>query len=89
MQLGAIFPQTEIGADPVAVRDFVQAAEGLGYQHLLVFDHVVGANAALRTRPSRWPFSFAWSSTCPGGKPWRCTDPLGRRCDRTQGVRPG
>ena len=30
MQLGAIFPQTEIGADPAAVKDFAQAAEGLG-----------------------------------------------------------
>jgi len=30
MQLGVIFPQTEIGADPKAVRDFVQAAEEMG-----------------------------------------------------------
>ena len=44
MRLGAIFPQTEIGADPVGVRDFVQAAEAMGYQHLLVFDHVLGAD---------------------------------------------
>lgn len=48
MQLGAIFPQTEIGADPVAVRDFAQAAEGLGYEHLLVFDHVLGADISKR-----------------------------------------
>ena len=44
MRLGAIFPQTEIGADPVGVRDFVQAAESMGYQHLLVFDHVLGVD---------------------------------------------
>ena len=48
MQLGAIFPQTEIGADPVAVRDFAQAAESLGYQDLAVFDHVLGADASKR-----------------------------------------
>lgn len=48
MQLGAIFPQTEIGADPAAVRDFAQAAEDLGYEHLLVFDHVLGADASKR-----------------------------------------
>ncbi len=48
MQLGAIFPQTEIGADPGAVRDFAQAAEALGYDHLLVFDHVLGADAGKR-----------------------------------------
>ncbi len=44
MQLGVIFPQTEIGADPKAVRDFVQAAEEMGYDHLIVFDHVLGAD---------------------------------------------
>ena len=46
MQLGVIFPQTEIGADPKAVRDFVQAAEGIGYEHVIVFDHVLGADTA-------------------------------------------
>lgn len=46
MQLGVIFPQTEIGADPIAVRDFVQAAEGMGYEHLIVFDHVLGADTS-------------------------------------------
>jgi len=48
MRLGAIFPQTEIGADPAGVRDFAQAAESLGYDHLLVFDHVLGADASKR-----------------------------------------
>lgn len=46
MQLGVIFPQTEIGADPVGVRDFVQAAEDLGYAHVIVFDHVLGADVS-------------------------------------------
>ena len=50
MRIGAIFPQTEIGADPAAVRDFAQAAESLGYAHLLVFDHVLGADASKRER---------------------------------------
>ncbi|MGH8057212.1 MAG: LLM class F420-dependent oxidoreductase [Candidatus Entotheonellia bacterium] len=45
MQLGVVFPQTEIGASPGAVRDYVQAAEGLGYAHLLIYDHVLGADA--------------------------------------------
>jgi probable F420-dependent oxidoreductase len=56
MQLGAIFPQTEIGEDPVAVRDFAQAAESLGYEHLLVFDHVLGADASKRESWER-PYS--------------------------------
>ena len=48
MRIGVIFPQTEIGEDPVAVRDYAQAAESMGYEHLLAFDHVLGANAASR-----------------------------------------
>ena len=44
MRLGVVFPQTEIGSDPGAVREYVQAAEGMGYQHLIVYDHVLGAD---------------------------------------------
>jgi probable F420-dependent oxidoreductase len=51
MRLGVVFPQTEIGSDPGAVRDYAEAAEGLGYSHLLVYDHVVGANPE---RPGGW-----------------------------------
>ncbi len=58
MQLGAIFPQTEIGSDPIAVRDFAQAAESLGYDHLLVFDHVLGADPSKRESWDR-PYSHA------------------------------
>ena len=48
MRIGAIFPQTEIGSDPVAVRDYAQAVEELGYSHILVYDHVLGASTASR-----------------------------------------
>src|SRR5690349_2957892 len=44
MKLGVVFPQTEIGGDPIAVRDYAQAAEALGYNHLLAFDHVLGGH---------------------------------------------
>ncbi len=44
MRLGVVFPQTEIGGDPAAIRDYAHAAESLGYDHLLAYDHVVGAN---------------------------------------------
>jgi probable F420-dependent oxidoreductase len=44
MQLGVVFPQTEIGSDVGAVRAFAQGVEGLGFRHLLVYDHVVGAD---------------------------------------------
>ena len=49
MQLGVVFPQTEIGNDPAIVRDYAQAAEGLGYAHVLAFDHVLGGNEATHT----------------------------------------
>jgi probable F420-dependent oxidoreductase len=48
MRAGAIFPQTEIGTDPVAVRDWAQAVEGIGYHHILAYDHVLGASTASR-----------------------------------------
>lgn len=41
MHIGAVFPQSEIGADPIAIRDIAQAAEDLGFHHLLAFDHVI------------------------------------------------
>src|SRR2546428_724571 len=44
MQIGVTFPQTEIGADPIVIRDYAQAVEGLGYSHLVAFDHVLGAD---------------------------------------------
>ncbi len=47
MKFGVVFPQTEIGADPAGCRDFAQAAEELGYAHLLAFDHVLGADPAV------------------------------------------
>src|SRR5262245_21096486 len=55
MKIGVVFPQTEIGNDPAVIRDYAQAAEGAGYAHLLVFDHVLGAKeerfATLGRRP--------------------------------------
>ncbi len=42
MRVGAVFPTTEIGGDPVAIRDWAQAVEGLGYDHISVFEHVLG-----------------------------------------------
>ena len=48
MQIGVTFPQTEIGADPLVIRDYAQTVEGLGYQHLVIFDHVLGADPTHR-----------------------------------------
>src|SRR5215475_8580956 len=42
---GVVFPQIEFGDDPHAIRDYAQAAEALGYDYLLVYDHVLGAHS--------------------------------------------
>ena len=44
MQLGVVFPQTELGGDVAAVRTYATEVERLGYAHLLAYDHVVGAD---------------------------------------------
>ena len=46
MKLGVIFPQTEIGDDAGAIREFAQTSEELGYEHILAYDHVLGADPA-------------------------------------------
>ena len=48
MKLGVSLPLTDIGADPVTIRDFAQQAEELGYKHLAAADHVLGVNAKNR-----------------------------------------
>ena len=44
MKIGVVYPQIELRGDPEAVRRFGLAAEELGYDHLLAYDHVVGAD---------------------------------------------
>jgi probable F420-dependent oxidoreductase len=44
MKIGAIFPQLEIGADPAVVRDWAETVEAAGYNHILAYDHVLGAS---------------------------------------------
>ncbi len=51
MQIGATFPQTEIGTDLSLLRDYVQGVEALGYDHILLYDHVLGADP---NRPGGW-----------------------------------
>lgn len=48
MRLGVMLPLHDIGGDPIVVRDFAQAAEGMGYTNLGLADHVLGVNVASR-----------------------------------------
>ena len=44
MQLGAVLPHNEIGTDPGAIKAYAQGLEALGITHLLIYDHVLGAD---------------------------------------------
>ena len=48
MRVGAVFPQTEIGSDPADVRRWATTVEELGYDHILAYDHVLGAGTDTR-----------------------------------------
>jgi probable F420-dependent oxidoreductase len=48
MRIGVVFPQTEIGYDAAPIKDYAQTAEDLGFQHVLAYDHVIGADPSIR-----------------------------------------
>jgi probable F420-dependent oxidoreductase len=47
VEIGVVFPQTELGADPAVVQAYAAAVEELGYRHILAYDHVVGADPSV------------------------------------------
>jgi probable F420-dependent oxidoreductase len=57
MRIGVVFPQTEFGNDPGAIRAYAQMAEDLGYKHILAYDHVLGANPE-RSGGWRGPYTY-------------------------------
>ena len=57
MKIGVTFPQTEFGSDPIAIRDYAQTAEALGFTHVLAYDHVLGANP---DRPGGWSGRYTY-----------------------------
>jgi probable F420-dependent oxidoreductase len=57
MEIGAVYPQIELGGDPGAVRRIGKAVEDLGFDHLLAYDHVVGAVHADRTPELTGPYT--------------------------------
>jgi probable F420-dependent oxidoreductase len=57
MKIGVVFPQTEFKPDAIAVRDYAQTVESLGYSHIHAYDHILGANPE---RPGGWtgPYTY-------------------------------
>ncbi len=57
MNIGVIFPQTECGTDVAAIGEFVRAVETMGFDHLFVADHVLGADPKFHSHPSLATYS--------------------------------
>jgi probable F420-dependent oxidoreductase len=57
MDIGVAYPQNELQGDPTAVRTFGRAVEDLGFDHLLSYDHVLGAVHADRTPQLAGPYT--------------------------------
>jgi probable F420-dependent oxidoreductase len=57
MRAGVIFPQTECGSDVSAIGAFVREVEAMGYDHLFVADHVLGADPKFHSHPSLATYS--------------------------------
>ena len=57
MQIGVVSPQTELRGDPAAVAQIGRVVEELGFDHLLAYDHVLGAVHADRPRQLTGPYT--------------------------------
>ncbi len=57
MQIGVVYPQNELRGDPTAVRRIGTAVEDLGFDHLMAYDHVLGAVHADRRPPLTGPYT--------------------------------
>lgn len=57
MQIGVVYPQNELRGDPTAVRRIGRAVEDRGFDHLLAYDHVLGAVHADRTPQLTGPYT--------------------------------
>ena len=65
MKIGVVYPQTELEGNPIAVKEIGLATEDLGYDHLLAYDHVVGAIHEDR-EPELWgPYTNEDPFHCP------------------------
>jgi hypothetical protein len=64
MRIGAAYPQTELGGNPESIGKIGRAVEELGFDHFLIYDHVVGAAPEQRdpprTSPTRTRFTNRW-----------------------------
>ena len=57
MQIGVVFPQTELGGSAANVRAYAEGVEALEFAHVLVYDHVLGADPDVHA-PWRGPYDI-------------------------------
>jgi probable F420-dependent oxidoreductase len=57
MNLGVVFPHYEIGSNVDSIRQYIESISALGYDHIMVYDHVVGAD--ISERPN-WPGPYTY-----------------------------
>jgi probable F420-dependent oxidoreductase len=57
MEIGVVYPQIELRGAPSAVGRFARAVEDLGFDHLLAYEHVLGAVHADRSPPLSGPYT--------------------------------
>jgi len=57
MKLGVVYPQNELSGDPASLGRFARAVEAMGYDHLVLYDHVVGAVHEGRDPPLNGPYT--------------------------------
>jgi probable F420-dependent oxidoreductase len=57
VKIGVVYPQIELAGDPASVRRIGRAVEDLGFDHLLAYDHVLGAVHADRTPALTGPYT--------------------------------
>ena len=84
-RLGAVFPQTEIGADVDAIRAYAEGIQSFGFDHVLAYDHVVGADPAVH---AGWDGPYDVHDDASTSR-WCCSAiPRGRspRCELVAGV---
>jgi probable F420-dependent oxidoreductase len=59
MQIGVVFPNESIPSHPNDIRAFACETEHLGFDHLLIYDHVLGAEHSRRTPSLSGPYTEA------------------------------
>ncbi len=67
MRASAVFPQLEIGTDPEVIAKYARTVEELGYERLVIFDHVLGADP---NRPGGWTGAYDHRSAFQAGTRW-------------------